>query len=168
LDFSLEKGMTVGITGKNGMGKSLLLQILAGKLEPSTGQVHRKGSLWHVPQHFGQFDRLTVENALGIDAISKSLEAIAHGSMDPSHYSRCEGNWDILDTVGGLAPYTWPASQADSRVEYFKVISADSCGNVSDDELVIEHNTLLLKSNVDVCGGTNTLAWNRYRGWGNS
>jgi ATPase subunit of ABC transporter with duplicated ATPase domains len=97
LDFSLEKGMTVGITGKNGMGKSLLLQILAGKLEPSTGQVHRKGSLWHVPQHFGQFDRLTVESALGIDAISKSLEAIAHGSVDPSHYSRCEGNWDILE-----------------------------------------------------------------------
>ncbi|MFC4874934.1 ATP-binding cassette domain-containing protein [Negadavirga shengliensis] len=97
LDFSLEKGVTVGITGKNGMGKSLLLQILAGKLLPSSGQVHRKGSLWHVPQHFGQFDRLAVEKALEINGILKSLEAIAHGSMDPRHYNRCEGNWDILE-----------------------------------------------------------------------
>jgi gliding motility-associated-like protein len=78
------------------------------------------------------------------------------------------GNWDIIDTVGGLAPYTWQASQADVRIEKFKVISADSCGNVSDDQLVIEHNTLLMESKVDLCGGTNTLTWNHYRGWRNS
>jgi gliding motility-associated-like protein len=76
--------------------------------------------------------------------------------------------WDIIDTVGGLSNYTWLASQASSRIERFKVISVDSCGNISDDVPVVAHGTILLETDVDVCAGTNTLSWNSYEGWGNS
>ncbi len=84
------------------------------------------------------------------------------------HFNTATQTWDIIDTVGGLSSYTWLASQADSRVEQFKVISVDSCGNISDDIPVVPHNTLLIETDVDVCGGTNTISWNRYNGWGNS
>ncbi|MCC5916658.1 MAG: gliding motility-associated C-terminal domain-containing protein [Cryomorphaceae bacterium] len=85
------------------------------------------------------------------------------------YFNETINDWEIIDTVGGMAPYIWQNSMADSRIERFKVVSADSCDNVSDIDLVIPHNTLLLNSDVDVCGGTNTLTWNRYRpGWGNS
>ena len=77
------------------------------------------------------------------------------------------GDWVIIDTAGALGVYTWLASEASSRVERFRVVSVDSCGNVSDSIPVRPHNTLLLNSSVDICAGTNTLSWNKYEGWGN-
>ncbi len=77
------------------------------------------------------------------------------------------GDWVIIDTAGALGNYSWPASQASSRVERFRVVSVDSCGNVSDSTIVRPHNTILLNSDVDICAGTNTLSWNTYNGWGN-
>ncbi|MBK5200787.1 MAG: ABC transporter ATP-binding protein [Spirochaetaceae bacterium] len=39
LDFSVESGLSVSITGKSGCGKSTLLQIAASLLKPTTGSV---------------------------------------------------------------------------------------------------------------------------------
>lgn len=76
--------------------------------------------------------------------------------------------WSIVDTIliNDPLPHIWQGSNAGNQVEYFKVISADSCGNFSDDIPVIWHNTLLLNYILRVCEGTNTLYWNRYEGWG--
>lgn len=43
LSFEVEKGSTVGILGRNGSGKSTLLQMVAGTLNPSTGNIEKKG-----------------------------------------------------------------------------------------------------------------------------
>lgn len=43
VDLEIADGETFGIVGPNGGGKSTLLQILAGILEPTTGRVVRKG-----------------------------------------------------------------------------------------------------------------------------
>lgn len=41
--FDVKKGETVGIIGRNGSGKSSLLQIIAGTLAPTEGEVHVHG-----------------------------------------------------------------------------------------------------------------------------
>lgn len=41
LDFSLEKGDVLLVTGNNGSGKSTLLKVLMGLLSPTEGNVHR-------------------------------------------------------------------------------------------------------------------------------
>ncbi len=43
IDIEVAKGETFGVVGPNGGGKSTLLQILAGILDPTTGRVVRKG-----------------------------------------------------------------------------------------------------------------------------
>lgn len=45
INFSIQKGQTVGILGKNGAGKSTLLKILTGVLTPSSGEVKVKGRI---------------------------------------------------------------------------------------------------------------------------
>ncbi len=45
INFKIEKGETFGIIGPNGGGKSTLLQLLCGILQPSTGRVVRVGRI---------------------------------------------------------------------------------------------------------------------------
>lgn len=45
ITFSLERGEMLGIIGTNGAGKSTLLKAVAGIMEPTRGQVKRKGSI---------------------------------------------------------------------------------------------------------------------------
>ena len=54
VDVSLNPGDKVALVGRNGAGKSLLLRILAGRLNPSTGRVvlTRGLSLAYLPQDF--------------------------------------------------------------------------------------------------------------------
>lgn len=44
VDFSLEPGAAMTVTGANGTGKSSLLRILAGLLEPAAGTISLQGS----------------------------------------------------------------------------------------------------------------------------
>ncbi|WP_026373917.1 ABC-F family ATP-binding cassette domain-containing protein [Agrococcus lahaulensis] len=45
ISLGLEDGDRIGIVGRNGDGKSTLLRVLAGSLEPSSGRVTRRGGL---------------------------------------------------------------------------------------------------------------------------
>ncbi|MFY0685857.1 MAG: ATP-binding cassette domain-containing protein [Cyclobacteriaceae bacterium] len=68
--FSQESGQLVGIMGGSGTGKSTLLNLLNGKLEPTKGRVHingyntqraaREGVIGYVPQDDLLFEELTV------------------------------------------------------------------------------------------------------------
>lgn len=60
LNFAISKGQKLGLVGNNGCGKSTLLQIIAGQLSPSSGVIVRPDDLYYIPQHFGQYDSLTI------------------------------------------------------------------------------------------------------------
>jgi ABC-type multidrug transport system ATPase subunit len=71
-NFSVQSGQLIGVMGGSGVGKSTLLNLLSGKLRPSSGKVkinnynihyHRKsltGIIGFVPQDDLLFDELTV------------------------------------------------------------------------------------------------------------
>ena len=87
LNFSIEKNDRIGIIGKNGQGKSTLLNILADELKPVTGEISyhpavKKG-------HFGQtnilrlHDKNTIEQEIAecnLDMSYKEVRSIC-GSM---------------------------------------------------------------------------------------
>lgn len=75
-------------------------------------------------------------------------------------------NWLIIDSVDvPNTSYVTTGSNAPAEIEYYKVISIDSCGNISNDVVVQEHNTLRLTTFVSVCEGTNRIIWNPYEAW---
>ena len=45
ISLKIKKGDAVGIIGLNGSGKSTLLQIIAGTLQPSSGEIHSNGKI---------------------------------------------------------------------------------------------------------------------------
>ena len=79
ISFSVSDGEKCAVVGNNGTGKSTLLKIMSGKLLPTTGKVICDDAPYLVPQHFGQFDGLTVAEALGIDKKLKALSRILSG-----------------------------------------------------------------------------------------
>ena len=48
--FQLRDGDKVGLVGRNGVGKTSLLRVLAGEAQPAGGVVLRRGTLGYVPQ----------------------------------------------------------------------------------------------------------------------
>src|SRR5215212_7356136 len=43
IDFDVEQGSTVGLLGHNGSGKSTLLKVVAGIIQPTTGEIRIHG-----------------------------------------------------------------------------------------------------------------------------
>lgn len=64
LNFTITRGDKIAIIGKNGKGKSTLLNVIAGELEPKTGNINRNVNL--LMGHFGQtnINRLSLENTI--------------------------------------------------------------------------------------------------------
>lgn len=62
--FSVTAGTLVGIFGENGAGKTTLLRILAGELQPSSGQIFRSGTMGYCPQEAIVNGKLTVDQHL--------------------------------------------------------------------------------------------------------
>lgn len=70
LDFVLSPGMRLGIIGANGTGKTTLLKVIEGSLEPDSGTVKRADGLRIVyfDQHRAKIpDHLTLREALATD-----------------------------------------------------------------------------------------------------
>jgi branched-chain amino acid transport system ATP-binding protein len=82
VDFSIARGETVGLMGRNGMGKSTLLKTLMGLVKPRGGSVHVGGrdvtacapyeiaqlGIAYVPEGRGIFGNLSVKENLDMAA----------------------------------------------------------------------------------------------------
>lgn len=95
LHLSINSGDKIALTGNNGCGKSTLMRILAGDLSPSSGTVLRPEHLYYVPQHFGQYDRQTVAQALGINRKLSALHAILSGDAAEKHFNTLDDDWNV-------------------------------------------------------------------------
>ena len=64
VSFTVPKGEILGITGKNGSGKSTALSLIAAVLKPASGTVSVKGRIGYVPQGTALFEDMSTADNL--------------------------------------------------------------------------------------------------------
>lgn len=95
VDLAVNSREKIALIGVNGTGKSTFLKIITGELKPSEGTVKTDSKPYYVPQIFGQFNHLTVAQALGTDAKIKALQAILNGDMTEENMASLDDDWTI-------------------------------------------------------------------------
>jgi len=85
----------IALIGNNGSGKSSLLKIIAGGLQPSGGQLTVHAKPYYVPQIFGQFNHLTVAQALGAEIKLHALKNILEGQVTENNLTLLGEDWTI-------------------------------------------------------------------------
>ncbi len=75
-DFSIYRGEKAGITGENGSGKSSLMAMVRGELQPDAGHFEMPSNLEiaHVSQELDATDQLAVDFVLDGDAALRAIE----------------------------------------------------------------------------------------------
>ncbi len=76
LSFGTER---TGLIGRNGTGKSTMLRIIAGNLQPATGSVTVQGSIGMLDQSVQVAPDDTVADHLGVAAALAQLDRLEHG-----------------------------------------------------------------------------------------
>jgi ATPase subunit of ABC transporter with duplicated ATPase domains len=95
LHFSLQKGQKVALIGNNGAGKSTLLKILAGQLTPAAGEIKSDAVPYYIPQVFGQYNHLTIAQALGVHDRLQALHHILEGDVSEANMDMLNDDWTI-------------------------------------------------------------------------
>lgn len=95
ISLSVTKGDNIALIGHNGSGKSTLLRIMAGLLPPTTGTIVTQSEIYYVPQHFGQYNRMSIAEALGVDKKIGALQAIENGNVSEISFTVLNDEWDI-------------------------------------------------------------------------
>lgn len=95
VDLVVHTGQKAALVGDNGSGKSTLLQVIAGKLSPTSGNISCNETTWYIPQHLGQFDNLTVAQALQIDKKLYAMQRILNGDTEVRYFNDLNDDWEI-------------------------------------------------------------------------
>lgn len=95
ISFTVNKGEKVALVGPNGSGKSTLLHIIEGSIPPTEGEVIHPSPPYYVPQHFGQYDTLTVAEALRVERKLNAFRAIIAGDASAENFALLNDDWEI-------------------------------------------------------------------------
>lgn len=95
IHFTLNKQEKIALIGQNGVGKSTLLQIIAGLLPLSSGTLFLEEKPYYVPQQFAAYSGQTVAQVLGIADMREALQRILAAEVAPELYDQLNDRWDI-------------------------------------------------------------------------
>lgn len=95
LDLVINRQDKIALIGNNGSGKSTLLRILAGRLLPSAGTIKADVQPYFVPQLLGQYNGMTIAEALSISGKLAALHEILQGNVTEQNMALLDDDWAI-------------------------------------------------------------------------
>lgn len=108
----------IALIGNNGIGKSTLLKVIARQLQPSSGQIAAEANPYYIPQIVGQFNHLTVAQALRIDDKLNALKEILRGHVDEQNFNILNDDWTIEERAKeALSHWGLPALDLSEKLE---------------------------------------------------
>ena len=84
-----------GLVGRNGVGKSVLAQLLAGRLHATRGRCLRSGSVEYLPQQVDASPTDSVADLAGLGAALAALQRIEAGSSDVADFETLGERWQL-------------------------------------------------------------------------
>ena len=109
LSMTVNQSDKIALIGNNGIGKSTLLKLIAKDLKPDEGQITSQAKPYYIPQIFGQFNKLTIAQALQVETKLNALHKILSGSVDEKNYSLLNDDWTIEEKCQEALSY-WDIS----------------------------------------------------------
>ena len=82
-----------GVVGRNGVGKSALAELIAGRLQPTSGQI-RRPSVHYVSQQLDTTRFRTVNELAQLDALLAAIARIEAGSYAEADFAAVGERWD--------------------------------------------------------------------------
>ena len=98
LNLSLE-GTLCGLVGRNGVGKTRLLRLLAGLDSPSSGHIERMVSVSYVAQQHALTPDTTLAEWLGVEFVFSALARLERGEGRADDLERLDGFWDLPERL---------------------------------------------------------------------
>jgi ATPase subunit of ABC transporter with duplicated ATPase domains len=95
INLTIQSSIKSALVGSNGMGKSTLLKIIAGEIQPLNGSINIQGDIFYIPQMFGNCNHLTIAECLKIDQKLNALQKITNGEVDEIYFEMLNDDWDI-------------------------------------------------------------------------
>lgn len=96
LSFGQQK---IAIVGRNGIGKSTLLKLVTGELQPASGQIDLSGMIAYCPQNFSLYMNQTVADVLGVTEKLAALNRIHQGDVDLKDFEIVGDGWNMNSQV---------------------------------------------------------------------
>jgi len=112
ITFTANKHEKIALIGNNGVGKSTLLKIISAELQPFEGLVKADAKPYYVPQIFGQFNHLTIAEALQIKDKLNALKEILDGNVTEENLEILNDDWTIEDRCKEALQY-WQLEDLD-------------------------------------------------------
>ncbi|MHA3735284.1 ATP-binding cassette domain-containing protein [Pseudomonas sp. Eth.TT006] len=99
-DLNLQFDHTpTAIVGRNGVGKSVLARLIAGRLQPTAGSVTRTVALAYVAQTFVAEPGQTVADATGTAAALEALQRLQRGEAVAEDFNILGDRWDLPERL---------------------------------------------------------------------
>ncbi|MBN8793205.1 MAG: ABC-F family ATP-binding cassette domain-containing protein [Stenotrophomonas nitritireducens] len=88
-----------GLVGRNGVGKSVLAQLLAGRLAPTRGRCLRSGPVAWLPQQIDVSPTASVADLAGLGDALAALRRIEQGSSDVADFEVLGERWQLREQL---------------------------------------------------------------------
>ncbi|GJK49799.1 ABC transporter ATP-binding protein [Serratia marcescens] len=98
LDLAFDRSRC-GLVGRNGVGKTQLLRLIAGRERPGNGHVESHAALAYVAQQPEIAANTTLAQLLGYGEVFAALARIEQGWPLADDIDRLEGRWDLNDRL---------------------------------------------------------------------